>query len=60
MKNWNKYSGDYLKKFCDIKTFDGREFKQCWPNAQIFHARTGESIPEKDVEFIKYVPIDWN
>jgi hypothetical protein len=30
---WQEYDHDYEKDFQDIRLKNGREFKNCWPNA---------------------------
>lgn len=37
MSDWKPYTGDYDKRWYDIKLKDGRVYKDCWPNAGTFH-----------------------
>jgi hypothetical protein len=32
-KEWQEYDHDYEKDFQDIRTKDGKEYVNCWPNA---------------------------
>lgn len=32
-KEWSEYNHDYEKKCQDIRTKDGKEYIECWPNA---------------------------
>jgi hypothetical protein len=34
---WAPYSGEYDKKFYDVRLKDGRELYRCWPNSGSFH-----------------------
>lgn len=44
MSEWKPYTGDYDKRWYDIRLKDGREFMDCWPNAGTFHPDGHEYI----------------
>lgn len=47
MSKWVKYStGDYEKKWYDIKTMAGNTYYGCWPNAGQFNIGSAGSIDE--------------
>lgn len=48
-----KYNGEYKKTEYDIKLFDGNIYRNCWPNAGIFHTKCGKIILGEDVEYFK-------
>ncbi len=55
-KEWQEYDHDYEKQIQDIKTKDGKEYVNCWPNAGkwiVLSHKTGLSIPDEDVTHVK-------
>jgi hypothetical protein len=40
-KEWSEYDGDYEKEVQDIRTKDGKEYANCWPNAGKWHLMSG-------------------
>ncbi len=54
---WQKYDHDYTKDMHDIRTIDGNEYYQCWPNAGKFNVISGndcgKSIPDSEVTHVK-------
>lgn len=51
---WTEYTGEYEKKYYDIKLWSGEIYENCWPNANTFHEGTiGKVIPGKDVAYIR-------
>jgi len=56
---WIKFTGDYEKKFYDIKLTDGTEILHCWPNAGNFHSKCGMHVKGSLVGEIKHSPDPW-
>lgn len=54
---WQEYDHNYTKDIHDIRTIDGIEYYQCWPNAGSFHVageiNNGKSIPDNEVTHVK-------
>ncbi|GAB2866116.1 hypothetical protein [Hymenobacter ruber] len=50
---WLPFIGEYEKEFYDVRTTDGKEHLECWPNAGYFHARNHDVIPSADVTHIR-------
>lgn len=53
-KEWQEYDHDYEKDFQDIRTKDGKEYINCWPNAGTWNVlNAGIRIPDSEVTHIK-------
>lgn len=53
---WTEYDHDYEKRFQDIRTKDGKEHIECWPNAGKWIVLThpdGLEVPDADVTHTK-------
>jgi len=57
-KEWREYDHDYEKVFQDIRTKDGKEYINCWPNAGSWFVLTNKTsasvlVPDADVTHVK-------
>ena len=55
-KKWQIYDHDYEKDFQDIRTKDGKEYFNCWPNAgkwSVLSSKKPIQIMDEDVTHIK-------
>lgn len=53
MNQWQVYTGEYEKKWYDIKMNNGIIIKDCWPNAGMFHSEDSDYIPSQNVAYIR-------
>jgi hypothetical protein len=61
-KDWSEYNHDYEKRVQDIRTKDGNEYIECWPNAgkwTVLTHRTGLFIPDADVTHTRLHPDEY-
>ena len=52
MRPWQQYNGDYEKRWYAVRTKDGKEYPECWPNAGNFHNGLGVVVNGENVESI--------
>lgn len=54
-KDWHEYDGDYEKEVQDIRTKDGKEHVNCWPNAGKWHVMSGKGyqVKNEDVTHVR-------
>jgi hypothetical protein len=55
-KEWQEYDHDYEKDFQDIRTKDGKEYVNCWPNAGkwiVLNDKKGLRIPDGEVTHVR-------
>jgi len=52
-KSYKDYDGTYEKQFYDIILKDGREWLNCWPNANTFHNQEGTVVKGEFVKGIR-------
>lgn len=55
-KDWQEYDHDYEKDFQDIRTKDGKEYINCWPNAGTWNVLSSKKplrIMDEDVTHIR-------
>lgn len=55
-KDWQEYDHDYEKELQDIRTKDGKEYKNCWPNAGkwvVMSDNNAPNIPDADVTHVR-------
>lgn len=55
-KEWQEYDHDYEKDFQDIRTKDGNEYINCWPNAgswAVLSSKKPIRIPDADVTHVR-------
>lgn len=55
-KEWQEYDHDYEKRVQDIRTKDGKEYIECWPNAgkwSVLSAKKATQIMDADVTHVK-------
>lgn len=55
-KDWQEYDHDYEKDCQDIRTADGKEYINCWPNAGKWHvlsSKVGKLIPDEQVTHVR-------
>jgi len=56
-KEWQPYDFDYEKDFQDIRTKDGKEYINCWPNAGKWNVlsakKPGLQIMDADVTHVR-------
>ena len=55
-KEWQEYDHDYEKDIQDIRTRDGKEFINCYPNAGKWHvlnSKNGLQIPDSEITHIR-------
>lgn len=60
ISEWAPYSGEYLKRWYDVKLKNGDIVKDCWPNAGFFHSFDEEDqfkgrIPGSEVAEVQEV-----
>lgn len=57
---WQHYQGQYIKKFYDVITIDGKQYNKCWPNAGNFHCHSlGQQIPGSAVGQVRITKEQW-
>lgn len=57
-REWQEYDHNYTKAIHDIRTADGKEYYNCWPNAGKFNVMAKEDkdciqIPDADVTHVR-------
>ena len=55
-KEWQPYDHDYEKDFQDIRTKDGKEYINCYPNAgkwSVLSSKKPISIPDSEVTHVR-------
>lgn len=55
-KDWQIYDHEYEKLCCDIRTKDGKEYMECWPNSGewfVLNSEENEQIPDSEVTHIR-------
>lgn len=60
-KEWQEYDQDYEKDFQDIRTKDGKEYINCWPNAgkwSVLSSKKPIQIKDEDVTHVRLTDED--
>lgn len=55
-KDWQEYDHDYEKDCQDIRTKDGKEYINCWPNAgkwSVLSSKKPITIMDEDVTHVR-------